>query len=525
MLRRDGNERNHDLGARVDAFLDEAGSSRGDGANLHERQIAKDDRQAHTAQAEHRVGLDHAVDTTQAGAQDGKLFLAGASGFLLGDGDLKLARIIQELMKRRIEQANDHIATGHGLKHRQEVLGLNLEQVGQGLLLHGLIVRKDKALDDVLAIAQEHVLGAAQANSLGAKLECECSILGVVGVDAHMVGMAAGLVQTDFVGPGQDGVQVAGELGRDQINGAVDDDTLGTVDGDNVALVQHAVTALDAHDLLGGVDMEALNAADAGRTHAAGDNGGMARLATVAGQNALGGDHALQVVGVGLPTNQNDLVALVGARDGVVAREHDLAHGGTGAGIKTAGESLVLFGSVELWVQELVELRGIDAAHSLIAGDQTLLDHLDGDAQGGGGSSLAHAGLEHPELALLDGELNVAHVAIVILERQEDALELLARGLKARGSLEVGDGLGVADTGDDVLALGINQKVTVELLGAVGRIAREGNAGRRCLALVAKGHGLHVDGGAEFVGNAMLLAVDAGALVHPAAKDGLDGKA
>ena len=271
--------------------------------------------------------------------------------------------------------------------------------------------------------------------------------------------------------------------------------------------------------------MEALNAADAGRTHAAGDNGGMARLATVAGQNALGGDHALQVVGVGLPTNQNDLVALVGARDGVVAREHDLAHGGTGAGIKTAGESLVLFGSVELWVQELVELRGIDAAHSLIAGDQTLLDHLDGDAQGGGGSSLAHAGLEHPELALLDGELNVAHVAIVILERQEDALELLARGLKARGSLEVGDGLGVADTGDDVLALGINQKVTVELLGAVGRIAREGNAGRRCLALVAKGHGLHVDGGAEFVGNAMLLAVDAGALVHPAAKDGLDGKA
>ena len=113
----------------------------------------------------------------------------------------------------------------------------------------------------------------------------------------------------------------------------------------------------------------------------------------------------------------------------------------------------------------------------------------------------------------------------MILERQEDALELLARGLKARGSLEVGDGLGVADTGDDVLALGINQKVTVELLGAVGRIAREGNAGRRCLALVAKGHGLHVDGGAEFVGNAMLLAVDAGALVHPAAKDGLDGKA
>ena len=83
---------------------------------------------------------------------------------------------------------------------------------------------------------------------------------------------------------------------------------------------------LDAHDLLCRVNVEALNAANAGRTHAAGDNGGMARLATVAGQDALGGDHALQVVGVGLPADQNDLVALVGARDGVITREHDLAH-------------------------------------------------------------------------------------------------------------------------------------------------------------------------------------------------------
>ena len=369
------------------------------------------------------------------------------------------------------------------------------------------------------------MLGAAQAKSLGAKLECELGILGIVGVDAHMVGMATGLVQTNLIGPGQDSVQIAGELGRDQINGAVDDDTLGTVDGNDIALAQHAVDALDTHDLLGGVDVEALNAADTGRTHAAGDNGGMARLATVAGQDALGGDHALQVVGVGLPTNQNDLVTLGGTRDSVVAREHDLAHGGTGAGIKTAGESLVLLGGVELRVKELVELRGIDAAHGLFAGDQAFLDHFDGDAQGGGGGALAHAGLEHPELALLDGELDIAHIAVMILERQEHALELLTCGLEARGGLEVGDGLGVADTGDDVLALGINQKVTVELLGAVGRITRKGDACRRGLALVAKGHGLHVDGGAELVGDAVLFAIDAGALVHPAAKDGLDGKA
>lgn len=113
----------------------------------------------------------------------------------------------------------------------------------------------------------------------------------------------------------------------------------------------------------------------------------------------------------------------------------------------------------------------------------------------------------------------------MILERQEHALELLACGLEARGGLEVGDGLGVSDAGDNVLALGVHQKVPVELLGAVSRVARKGDAGRRGLPLVAKGHGLDVDGGAELVGNAMLLAVDAGTLVHPAAKDGLDSKA
>ena len=113
----------------------------------------------------------------------------------------------------------------------------------------------------------------------------------------------------------------------------------------------------------------------------------------------------------------------------------------------------------------------------------------------------------------------------MILERQEHALELLACGLKTRGGLEVGDGLSVADAGDDVLALGVDQKVAVEFLSAIGRVAREGDASRGCLALVTKSHGLNVDGGTELVGDTMLLAIDAGTLVHPAAKDSLNGKA
>jgi hypothetical protein len=39
--------------------------------------------------------------------------------------------------------------------------------------------------------------------------------------------------------------------------------------------------------------------------------------------------------------------------------------------------------------------------------------------------ALAHPGLQHPELALLDGELGVAHVAVVALEAGEDGQQLL----------------------------------------------------------------------------------------------------
>ena len=77
--------------------------------------------------------------------------------------------------------------------------------------------------------------------------------------------------------------------------------------------------------------------------------------------------------------------------------------------------------------------------------------------QRGGGSTLADAGLQHVQLALLDGELDVAHVAEVVLQHHEDLFELLAGFLKALDVLQISDGAGVADAGDDVFALGVDR--------------------------------------------------------------------
>ena len=54
--------------------------------------------------------------------------------------------------------------------------------------------------------------------------------------------------------------------------------------------------------------------------------------------------------------------------------------------------------------------------HGLVHLDQALVDHVDRDAERRLGGALADARLQHPQLAALDGELDVAHVAVVALE-------------------------------------------------------------------------------------------------------------
>ena len=49
-----------------------------------------------------------------------------------------------------------------------------------------------------------------------------------------------------------------------------------------------------------------------------------------------------------------------------------------------------------------------------------LLHHLDGDADGGHAGALAVAGLEDVEAAVLDGELQVLHVAEMLFQRVAD---------------------------------------------------------------------------------------------------------
>ena len=184
----------------------------------------------------------------------------------------------------------------------------------------------------------------------------------------------------------------------------------------------------------------------------------------------------------------------------------------------------------ELRVQHGVEVLGGDAAQRLLLGDlpaitalARALRHVDGHLQGGGAGALADTGLQHPQLALLDGELGVAHVPVVALEAGEDLEQLVVdRREVVAERVEV---LGVADAGHDVLTLGVDEEVAVRLVLPGRRVAGEADARPAVVVAVAEHHGLHVDGGAEVVADPLANPVGDGPCAVPAAEDGLDGAA
>jgi len=251
------------------------------------------------------------------------------------DGDV--GEVGQELVQRRVDQPDGDRQPVHGPEDLHEVTALQrFERVQRGLPAF-LAVGQDQPLHELPALAEEHVLGADQADPAGAEPAGPGTVLAGVGVGVHAettggVGVLhdPGDGRDQVVGPAAEAaLEVLDHRRRHDrdltgVNGAT-----GAVDGDHVALA-------DGDSLRRGelarsqVDLELLGPANAGLAHPPGHDRGMAGLAAAAGQDAAGGDHAVQVIGVGLPADQDDGLARVGLLDGPGRVEHGLADGGTG---------------------------------------------------------------------------------------------------------------------------------------------------------------------------------------------------
>ena len=207
--------------------------------------------------------------------------------------------------------------------------------VGERLLLLLVVAGQDQVLDELASLAEEHVLGAAQPDPLGAEAP---------GADRRPPGVSA-LVRTSSrrlasacsmsratastssssraaSSPSNQRTtreSCTGHLALEHLAG-------GPVDRDEVALLDHG--PVRGRELaVPHVDVEGVGAAHAGAAHASRDDGGVRGLAAAGGEDACGRDHAVQVVGRGLAADQDDLLAVLGPLHGGGRVEDRLADG------------------------------------------------------------------------------------------------------------------------------------------------------------------------------------------------------
>src|SRR5262245_7537596 len=527
-LLQDADQRNHDLGNDLQPLFVRLAGGLDDGARLHLGDFGVGDRQADTAMAEHRVELVELFDASEQRPLLVELFSSFAYRFQSGDLDHQLFALRQEFVERRIDGANRNRLAMHALEDAVEVLTLQRQQLCQRFPAIGFALRENHTLYDRDApFAEEHVLGAAEPDALGAEGMGKFGLIGLIRVRAYPE-------PPERVGPRQQLLEPPIETRFAGVEAAVDDledlarlcrhlrdlhFTAEAVERDVVAFL-HRLTA-DAESSSRLVDLQSAGADHRGFAHLASDDGGVRCHAAGRGEDALRHEHAVNVVGDGFSTDEYDLLALLRPLDGVIRGEDHLAARGARRRRQAGrrGRDLLPLGRIETGCEQLTERLRVDEQDGLFRCDQLFRDEIGRDDDRGIAGPLAAACLQHEELLVLDGELEVLDVLVMLLETRRDLAQLLVR--LRHHLLELADWLRCPDAGDHVLALRVDQEFAVELPAAGGRVARKADAGARPVAGIAEHHHLYVDRRADVVGDVVDAAILDGACVHPRAEDGV----
>ena len=205
----------------------------------------------------------------------------------------------EELMERRVKEADtDRIALERLVERLKVALLIGKYLLERGLAVLG-VVRADHLAEGGYPVGlKEHVLGAAEAYALGAQLA------GFLGV-ARGVGIGAHLQPAVFVSPAHNSAELAGNFGVNRRNRAAVYVAGRAVKRDNIALGKSLSAERELFVFLVHVDF--LAARHAALTHAARDNRRVGGHAASCREDALGGLHALDVLGRGFKPDKNNL--------------------------------------------------------------------------------------------------------------------------------------------------------------------------------------------------------------------------
>jgi len=261
------------------------------------------------------------------------------------------------------------------------------------------------------------VLGTREPDAFGTELHRHLRVVGGVGVGAHTESSIP-------VGEFHDGPERSGELRVDGGDASGVQCTRRAVQRNPVAFGQ--LPCPDAHAARGVVDDDLPGAGNAALAHPARDHRRVTGHAPTCGENPLRRVHPADVLRTGLDAGQDDTSAHFRPPFGFFGVEDNLTGGRTRRGGQPLGQhvGLLLGNLVEDGVKELVECRGGHAQDGRLLVDESLFGHVHGDPDVSGGGAFAGAGLKHEESPALDGELDVLHVAVVLLEFHADAVEL-----------------------------------------------------------------------------------------------------
>ena len=298
-LRGEADQRMHDLDLRRLRCprLDRVGCP-DDRPNLHLVDLRPLEAEAAAASSEHRVRLAQRLDP----------LAHGVVGHL---GDVG-----QELVQRRIEQADGDREPGHRLEDPFEVGLLHRQESRQrGGPVFGRC-SEDHLPDDRQPISgHEHVLGSAEPDALGAVLQGTPGVL-------RSVGVGVDAEAPFFVGPLEDRLQVRIGLRLDEWRQTLDDPTGSAVDRERVALGDHRIA--ESSDARVEVDLELGAACDAGFAEAARHHCSVRRHPASGGEDASSLEKPMDVVGRGLGADEQDALA----RSTTSGRRVGVEHGG-----------------------------------------------------------------------------------------------------------------------------------------------------------------------------------------------------
>ena len=515
-------EGNHDFGQDFDALLGDRGGGFEDRPGLHLGDIGMQNAEAAAAASEHGIlfvqRLDAVDDVVERHAQ------------LLRELPAHDVVVGQEFVQGRVEQADRDRPAPHGPEQADEVAALIDEQFLQGFLALHLVRGKNHLAHEIDALAfEKHVFGAAQADAFGPETHRFFR-------HGRRIGVRANLQAAHLVGPLHDQAELLVGIAFFRLHAAAKhllhfrirvfdhtlvDDPRAAVDRDVLAFANDVPAGGQGLPVV--VDADFAGAANADLAQLARDERRVRGDAAAAGENSFGQEHALEVFGRCFHPAQDDPVAAARFELGPQGSEYDPPRRGAGAGRQAlADRRRGLEGlGIEYGYEQRIHRFRRNLQQGGLARHQPFALHFHRDAHRGLARALAVARLQDEQAALFDSELQVLHVLEMLFQRLPHLHEF---GMTFRHLFRhLRDGFRRAHAGNHVFALGVDQVLAVHLVLAVGRIAREGDSGGAVVTGVAEHHRLHVYRRAPFGGNAILLAIEYGALVVPGAENRADG--